>query len=168
MSEFWKCFWYLSATAVIYFLLGRILPKRWFCPDKFPYKSYKFEKNGNIYNKMKIRRWQHRVPDMSRWFPRLMPSKNMSAVNEETILLMLRETCIAEFIHKLHLIGGLLCLYMYPAFGGVLIVCINAFLLNLPFIIIQRYNRPRLMRVYKKLRDSSKTTERGDYIICEC
>lgn len=70
--EFWKCFWYLIITGIVAFFVGRLLPKMWFRPDLFPYRSYKFEKDGQIYDKLKIRKWQNKVPDMSRILTKLL------------------------------------------------------------------------------------------------
>ena len=41
------------------------------------------------------------------------------------------------------------CLTLWPTVGGLAVVCLNI-LGNLPFILIQRYNRPRLARLLEK------------------
>ncbi len=166
---FWKCFWYLIITGVIAFFAGRLLPKNWFRPDLFPYRSYKFEQGGRIYNKLKIRKWQNIVPDMSRILPKWMPPKNLSGNYKERLPRMLQETCVAEMIHSLLCITGLYCLKLYPGIGGVIIVLLYIVFLNLPFIIIQRYNRPRLLRIMKEMLQSEKSTnERSAGATCEC
>jgi len=166
---FWRCFWYLIITGVIAFFAGRLLPKNWFRPDLFPYRSYKFEQDGRIYNKLKIRKWQNIVPDMSRIFPKWMPPKNLSGNYKERLPRMLQETCVAEMIHSLLCITGLYCLKLYPGIGGVIIVFLYIVFLNLPFIIIQRYNRPRLLRIMKGILQSEKSTnERSAGATCVC
>ena len=62
---------------------------------------------------------------------------------------MLRETCVAELTHWLLCVAGLHCLTLWPSVGGLAVVCLNI-LGNLPFILIQRYNRPRLARLLEK------------------
>lgn len=153
---FWKCFCYLIITGIIAFFVGRILPKRWFHPDRFPYRCFKFEKNGRIYDKLKVHKWQNKVPDMSRIFPKLMPAKNLDGNYKERMSRMLQETCIAELIHSLLCVTGLYCLKLYPGIGGVVIVFLYVIVFNLPFIVIQRYNRPRLLRIAKRLRQTGK------------
>lgn len=41
-----KCFLYLAVIGVIFFLLGRAIPKKWMHYDRFPYCPFPFEKNG--------------------------------------------------------------------------------------------------------------------------
>lgn len=93
---------------------------------------------------------------MSRVFPKLMPKKRMVATDADTLLLMIRETCIAEFIHTILNICGLFGMYILPGFWGALFYAAYFLLGNLPFILIQRYNRPRLVRIYKKKRNMVK------------
>ena len=45
---FWNCFEYCAFIAIVAFFIGRILPKRWFHAEMFPYASYSFEKNGKV------------------------------------------------------------------------------------------------------------------------
>ena len=37
------CFLYLAATGIFGFLLGRLLPKRWFSAERFPFRSQPWE-----------------------------------------------------------------------------------------------------------------------------
>ena len=151
IANFGKCITYLAAIGTFGFFLGRILPKNWFRWDQFPYKSYPFEKEGYLYQQLQIQKWHNRVPDMSRILPFLMPPKRLSSKPSLTqLVVMLQETCIAELIHGLLLLGGFFCGHIWPGIGGFTIALLNA-LGNLPFILIQRYNRPRLLRMYKRL-----------------
>lgn len=165
---FWKCFWYLIITGIISFFVGRLLPKKWFRPDLFPYRSYKFEQEGRIYDKLNIRKWQNKVPDMSRILPKWMPAKNLSGNYRERLPRMLQETCVAELIHSLLCITGLYCIKLWPGFGGVVIVMLYIVFFNLPFIIIQRYNRPRLIKLTQRTQEESKKQDEGAVSSCVC
>ena len=143
---FWGCVIYLAATGVISFAVGRLLPKRWFHHDKFPYVLYPFENEGRVYEKLRIRSWQRKVPDMSRIFPKLMPPKKYSFNESHRLPEMIRETCVAELIHWLLCFAGVHCISIWRGGGGTLVAVLNI-LGNLPFILIQRYNRPRLVRL---------------------
>ena len=148
----WKCVKYLAGIGIAGFFLGRILPKAWFQWDCFPYKTYPFEKNGQLYQRLRIQKWQNRVPDMSRIFPKLMPAKKIPArPDEQTLLVMIRETCAAEATHALLILAGLGLLAIWPGAGGILLYLIYAIFGNLVFLIIQRYNRPRLVRLYERM-----------------
>ncbi len=151
MHPFLSCVVYLILISASGFLLGRLLPKSFFCGSRFPYKSYAFEKNGKIYLKLNIQHWQNKVPDMSKLFPWCMPAKNLAGDYKSRLPEMIQETCIAELTHKLLCIAGLYCIKLYPGWRGFLIAFLYSVVFNLPFVLIQRYNRPRLMRVEKKL-----------------
>lgn len=141
------CLIYLALIGAGSFILGRILPKRWFHWDRFPYRSFGWEREGNVYQKLNIRRWQNRIPDMSRILPGIMPAKRITGrVNVGQLETMLRETCVAEWIHALLGALGLGCLRLWPGPGGAA-VSVLYLLGNLPFILVQRYNRPRLVRL---------------------
>lgn len=151
MSGFLKCFVYLAVMGVFSFLLGRWLPKDWFRYDKFPYRIFTFEKNGKIYDKIYIRKWKECVPDMSKILPGMMPSKRLPGMmTPQQVKRMLQETCVAEFIHNLLCILGLPCIRIWGGAGGWVVYAVYV-LGNIPFSLIQRYNRPKLIRIYQKL-----------------
>ena len=159
-----KCAMYLVLTGIISFFSGRMIPKRRLKPEKGWFRSFAFEKGGAVYEKLGIRKWQNRVPDMSRILPFMMPAKNLSGNYKERLPEMIQETCVAEIVHLASCILGLPCLWMWPGAGGVIITVIFIGLLNLPFIFIQRYNRPRLLRLQKKLQARE---EKKEGVLCE-
>ena len=124
MTSFLHCALYLAATGIGAFFLGRLLPKTWFRGDAFPYRCYPSEQK--LFRVLHIKDWQSRVPDMSRILPGLMPAKKLTAELSLT---------------------GLGCLVIWQGIGGVLVTAVYILLGNLPFILIQRYNRPRLQRL---------------------
>ena len=150
---FLKCACYLAGLGVLSFLLGRLVPKIWFDYTRFPYRAFAFERDGRVYDALGIARWQSRVPDMSRVFPKLMPPKKLSArPDEQTLLVMIRETCAAEATHALLMLAGLGVIFIWPCAWGILLYLVYAIFGNLIFILIQRYNRPRLVRLYERMR----------------
>ena len=68
--RFWICCGYYGFIGLLFFIIGRILPKKWFDYNAFPYKAFDCEKDGKIYEKIAISKWQSKVPDMSRIFPK--------------------------------------------------------------------------------------------------
>ena len=154
--KFWDCFWYLIIISIAAFFVGRILPKKWFRAELFPYRSYGFEKNGRIYEKLYIRRWINKMLDMSRILPFMMPPKRLTGDCEKRLPRMIQETCVAEFIHGTNCIAGLYCLWLYPGVGGVIIALIYAAVFNLPYMIIQRYTRPQLVRLGCRFEERNK------------
>lgn len=172
MSSLIKCIIYLSVIGVVFFLFGRIIPPKLFLPDEFPFRSFNFEKNGIFYVNLGIKKWKDRLPDMSRIVPLMIPSKKLpQKFTISQIQSMIQETCIAEFIHLLLCFMGCGCIFIWHGKGGWLLFLIYA-LGNLPYIMVQRYNRPKLLRVLKKmkLKENSFTNikqecinEEGDY-----
>lgn len=138
------------ATGVLGFFLGRILPKRWLVPQKGVFQCFHVERNGKLYEDMGIKKWQKKVPDMSRILPFMMPPKNLMGDYEKRLPVMIMETCKAELTHGLLCLTGLPALWILPGAGGVCVYILYVVVFNLPYILIQRYNRPRLIRLYEK------------------
>lgn len=145
------CVFYIAALGVVSFLLGRLFPKRLLRYDGFFFRCRKWERSGRVYDLLSVRRWQSKVPDMSRLFAKLMPPKRMDAMPGcEEILCMIEETCVAEAVHELLCIAGLFLLRIWRGLGGTVVWLLYVLLGNLPFIVIQRYNRPRFVEMLKK------------------
>lgn len=138
----------MAALGAAGFILGRIVPKHWFDSARFPYRTHAWE--ARLYEALRVKRWQGRVPDMSRLFTRIMPAKRITADTLRDIPRMLQETCVAELTHALLGVFGLAMLWLWPGVGGAVVTAAYIILGNLPFIIIQRYNRPRLQRLYAR------------------
>ena len=47
--RFWICCGYYGFIGLLFFIIGRILPKKWFDYNAFPYKAFDCEKDGKIY-----------------------------------------------------------------------------------------------------------------------
>lgn len=146
--NFFNCVIYLSLTSFLGFIVGRFLARYPLNADAFPYRSFKFEKDGLIYEKIKIKSWQSKVPDMSRIVPSLVPSKNMEGhLDAKKLEIMLRETCVAELTHYLLCLSGMYGCFHFLHGKAASIVYLLYLLMNVPCMVIQRYNRPRLKRV---------------------
>ncbi len=151
MNGFWECLIYLALIGVVFFIIGRILPKEKFSFERFPFYSFPIEKGGKIYQRVGVHKWKDSFPDMSRILPFLMPSKKMpKAVTSDQVTLMMQETCVAEWIHGLLSVLGFGCVFIWKGIGGWIVSLLYA-LGNIPYIIIQRYNRPKLIQLFEKL-----------------
>lgn len=139
-------FWGLAA-----FPIGRALRKRRFDPHRPPFRAYPFEHDGRLYTRWGVARWSRLLPDISRRVSGCMPEKVLSK-DSEKIDIFIQETCVAELVHTLLCITGLLCIPLWPK-GGIWVYMAYVFLGNLPYIIIQRHNRPRLLRLAGRLKN---------------
>lgn len=148
--SFLFCIIYLAAIGVIGFIVGRLLPHRLLDENRFPFRPFSFEKDGRIYEKIGIKKWQSRIPDMSRMLPRFMPAKKLEKDFAGKLPVMIKETCVAELIHLILALLAPVCLYIRRGIGGIVLTVLYE-LGNLSFILVQRYNRPRLLRLQQKL-----------------
>lgn len=147
---FLYCVIYAAVIGLASFLLGRLVPGAWFHEDRFPYKAWAWEQGGSWYTCLGIRKWQAKVPDMSRILPGTMQAKKVTSNFPRELPGMITETCIAEWIHVLLCILILPCLWIWQGWGGIAFVVVYI-LTNIPFVMIQRYNRPRLIRLRDKM-----------------
>ena len=147
--EFINCIIYLIFSGIIIFIIGRIYPRRWIKPNSFLMKSFPFEKQGKIYEKLHIKKWKTKLPDASlilgKLFPWLMPTKRLNNNKPTKIALLLKETCVAESTHFFAILTGFACIRIWRRYGFIISI-LNS-LWHIPFILIQRYNRPRLLHV---------------------
>lgn len=146
MRGFLNCLIYTLAVGWGLFFLGRLIPRGAFDADKFPFKTHSFE--NKLYRFLRVKKWQKNLPDMSRLFSKIMIRKQVSA--DTDFSLMVHETCVAEAVHSLQCVLGFACLALWRGAGGI-IVSAGYFLGNVTFVVVQRYNRPRLQSLEKRL-----------------
>ncbi len=153
------CLVYLAVIAVLSNPLGLLLPRR-FDACRFPFRLYAFEKNGDVYLKLGIRKWKDRVPDMSRINKRMAPKSVDKRPNSDAAMLLLQEGCRAEIVHWVLMPLSLPCILIGGSSGAVISLLFSFG--NLPFILIQRYNRPRQLALYTalKIKESEKGTDK--------
>ena len=80
------------------------------------------------------------------------PVPEVSTATADQAAALVQETCRAELVHGASCLLGLAFLWLWPGWGGAIVLAVWVLLANLPFILIQRYNRPRLMRLAALLR----------------
>lgn len=148
LCGFAACAAYAAVLGVLSFVLGRVVPKGIFHSDRFPFKTSARE--ARLYDALRVKSWQNKLPDMSRLFKKLMPEKRMTAASLADLPRMLEETCVAEATHVVLSVCGLAMPLLWPSVGGVAFAAVYILLGNVPYVIIQRYNRPRLQRLYNK------------------
>lgn len=144
------------AGGIALFIAGQLMPRRWFDFDAFPYMDFAWEKGGAIYEKLKVRAWKDRVPDMSRIIPNMVKKKAALARDAEAMERLVRETCVAECVHVLLII--IICPMIGAAIGGWLgAACAFIYAAgNMLFVAIQRYNRPRLREILRRMEAKEK------------
>lgn len=144
---FLRCFIYLDFIGCLAFVVGRLIPENRLDANSIFFRQRAFE--AKLYGVLKVRNWQNKLPDMSKILPWAMPQKNLRGDYRSRLPEMIHETCVAELIHFLLIIAGLQCIRLWQGAGGVIITLIFS-LGNVPFIMIQRNNRPRLLHLFEK------------------
>lgn len=161
---FWHFFQFAFVCAFvgpIGFLLGQLLPRKNFDYKAFPYAPFKWEKNGMIYTRLKIQFWKEKVPDMSLYIKSMFRKKLGVFRSEDYLEELILETCVAEFVHFLLILASPIFTMMMEGVAGY--IGMGLYIVgNLPFILIQRYNRPRLVMLMdrqQKRKESCKHRE---------
>jgi len=164
--ELIKSITYIAVLGIAAHYIGESLPRRWFVCDRFPFKPYFWENNGKIYNLVGVKRWKNRVPDMSKIMKDMLPKRIGIHATSESVDRLIKETCVAEVVHKILCVLSIGVYFIWKntvgaILSGVCIIC------NLPFIIIQRFNRPQLMALKVKLqiREEKKRNAVSDTVM---
>ena len=121
---------YIAALGILSHFIGQALPRAWFSAERFPYRAAEWEKGGKVYEKLGIKRWKDFLPDMSRIMPDMVKKKMTKQSREQGFWLIVLSLGIFSFWR-----GG----------WAVVFWLVYNILGNVPFMIIQRYNRPRLV-----------------------
>lgn len=108
---------------------------KWFQERSFEPKLYKM---------IRVKKWKKRLPS---FHPGDFLLEKHSAAD------IIQATCQAEIVHEVIMVLSLVPVIFSVWFGAVEVFFITscmACLLESAFVMIQRYNRPRLMRLLKK------------------
>ncbi len=147
---FLKSVIYVLVLGIAAHYIGEALPRRWFHFDRFPFAAWKWEREGRIYEAVRVQDWKDHVPDMSRVMKDMVPKRVGFCPTSTEVWVLVSETCVAEFIHFALCIFSPGVYLFWKNSMGVFLSCIVVFC-NVPFILIQRYNRPTLIALAKRL-----------------
>ncbi|AQQ51807.1 glycosyl-4,4'-diaponeurosporenoate acyltransferase CrtO family protein [Planococcus lenghuensis] len=126
--------------------------------DRFTYDTavtriHHWEQEGEIWQQIfGIKHWKDRLPDGSSIFRKGFQKKRLSASSEMYLNQFIVESRRAEWTHWLLIPPSLIFFLWNPIWAGWIMV-IYALAVNIPFILIQRYNRPRLQRLADRITD---------------
>lgn len=152
-----KIFWTIIYFIVIgqgCFFIGLALPRNSFNENKFPYKSFKWENSGKFYDRFYVKKWKSKVPDMSIITNKLFPKKVSTNYTADDFDRLVKESCVAEMIHYVLCVLSVGFYNIWKGWTGVVLSFLY-FLGNIPFVMIQRYNRPN----FESLRDRLRVRE---------
>jgi len=140
-------FWHL-----VVLLACRVLPCSFFDFNKFLYKARAWEQNGKFYvKKLKIKKWKDHLPQYvatGGFSKRNLES--FKKIDKKYIERFITETCRAEWNHFFCSLYFVVSFFINKNFFCAIIFSLIPIAANLPFLVIQRYNRLRLLKFYKK------------------
>ncbi len=113
------------------------------------YRAFKWEKDGKWYQKyLKIKSWKDRLPQ--RVPDDGFSKERLETVSEEYLNEFIMETCRGEWIHFANFLLTFAILLIAPHPFKIPLALADM-LLHMPYIMIQRYNRFRLVRCRERL-----------------
>ena len=113
----------------------------WFREKRFENKLYKL---------MHVRKWKKYLPTYD---------ANTFDTSQKNVQDIAEATCQAEIVHEVIMLFSLLPIVTIPFLGGavaMIITSILAMLFDSLFVILQRYNRPKLIKVMKRFNKIGK------------
>jgi glycosyl-4,4'-diaponeurosporenoate acyltransferase len=132
------------------------LPRSLFDHESFLFRSRRWERNGEIYQKLfRVRNWKDRLPEAGSFFRGGFSKRNLKSRESNHLGQFINETRRAELTHWLPLVLSFTFFLWNPAYIAVWMP-VYAILTNFPFLLVQRYLRPRL----KLLRNAGSASER--------
>ena len=108
------------------------------------YQMRPFEKK--LYEKIGVKKWKGKMPTYD-------PS--LFSVKEKSFEEIVQATCQAEIVHEIIVVFSFLPLVAVIWFGSFmvfLLTSIGAACMDLTFVIMQRYNRPRLVKMAERMK----------------
>ena len=111
------------------------------------FREKRFEKK--LYKLLRVRKWKKHIPTYS---------PDTFDTNKKTLKEIVGATCQAEIVHEVIMVLSFLPIAVIPFLGGataILITSLLSMLIDSVFVILQRYNRPKLVKVmgrFDKLR----------------
>ena len=121
-------------------------PAETFDPTRWHYRLRGWERGGRVYERIGIRRWKDRLPEAGAVFTGGFSKRRLASRDRSYVDRFLAETCRAEFAHWTMMALTPIWFVLFDPLVGVLNV-LYALGANLPCLIVQRFNRGRLLRV---------------------
>ena len=142
---------YIAFAGVASHFIGEALPRDRFDPRRPPFAPWRWELDGRVYRALRVHSWKKRLPDMSRIAPYMVRKAVSLTATSEQVARVARETCVAEAVHWSLMLSSFAIYLLWPTRWGALLAVLYG-LSHLPFIIIQRYNRPTLVALSERLK----------------
>ncbi|TDM01932.1 glycosyl-4,4'-diaponeurosporenoate acyltransferase [Macrococcus hajekii] len=153
MKIFWlfikNTFAWLTLQLSLSYLFMKI-PAHFFDKLSCCFRTFSWEQGGDVWQRwFKVKQWKTVLPDSSSIYSKSFNHRNLEATDDETLNTFRIEANRAEMTHGFSLLLFPLFYLWNPKWAARLNLGF-AIMSNLPFIIIQRYNRPKIEQLLKK------------------
>ncbi|MBO1198185.1 glycosyl-4,4'-diaponeurosporenoate acyltransferase [Staphylococcus simiae] len=139
---------YWSSVQLIIANVGTYIPRHFFVKHHNWFSSFKFEQQGKFWQgRFKVHLWKKMIPEGQKINSKIYNKKHLTAYDSNTIETMIIETERAELIHWLSILPVVIFVYA-PKYLKIINV-LYVLIVNIPIIVVQRYNRPRLRRLLR-------------------
>lgn len=136
----------LFFNSLFFTYVGQKIPHKFLLPNKWLFKERHWEKGGAIYQQIfKVKVWKTLLPEVSDFVKSVFRKKRLWAFTKDYLAYFILESCKAELTHWL-IIYSAFFISLWNSISASWTVFWLSVILNYPYIIIQRYNRPRLIR----------------------
>lgn len=138
---FGTIFYHLSIRLAVGYLINVIYHnqmdyrKKWFREKALEHK---------LYEKIKVKKWK-------KWFPTFNPQD--FNLKDHPVIEIVQVTCQSEVVHEVNMVLSFVPIIFSVWFGSLVVFLLTscaAFIFDGIFVIMQRYNRPRLIRLLSK------------------
>ena len=152
----------LLIDAVVALIIHK-LPKKLMNPYKKIYKVFLWEKK--FYHALGIRKWKDKIPETGKALTGFGKSKVESMDDTDYLYTFMIETVYAEVLHFWSAIFGFFIVFISPKLFvvvGLPLALANVILQIMP-VMVQRYNRPKLMLAYERAKKNkqNQSTEKS-------
>ena len=139
---------YWSVTQLSLSHLFTKVPRSFFVTHHQWFQTFSFEKEGELWNRLfLINKWKMYIPE-GEWLNKNIYNKRfLKPLTQENIYKMIIEMRRAELVHWLSILPVMV--FVRASKCIKIINILYALLANVPIILTQRYNRPRLERYYQ-------------------
>lgn len=142
----------VAAWALIHAGTGvavHLISLRWLHQDRWLFRERGFEQGGDVYRRvLRINRWKDRLPEAGGLLRGGLSKRALPSADQGGLPRFVAETRRAELAHWMAAAGGPLFALWNPLPIAAVMVLYGV-VVNVPFIIIQRYNRIRVCRVLR-------------------
>ncbi|MDT9024386.1 MULTISPECIES: glycosyl-4,4'-diaponeurosporenoate acyltransferase CrtO family protein [Rossellomorea] len=152
-------FAWVSIHFVISFLTSRLTNKQLQRLSPL-FHPLEMEAGGGIFEFLKIKKWKEYIPDAGRWFRGGVNKNEIGLTSHQGRITFLYELTRAELSHWLQMIPAP---FFFILNNGVesWIMFLYGISFNLPLILVQRYNRMRIVKIIAQYSPSKSRPSRN-------